>query len=113
MLSIREMRIQIDEITEGGLNALNQICQRNGWVPEIILKRGTDTTFYTFLATDSDGQITYHSTVEAPQNVSLEFHLDLWLRLQEVKKSTARIREGLVRLDAGLDPEVSSTHTLH
>lgn len=112
MFDIKKLRTELNDLTDGSLQTLSVMCKENGWEPEIILSDEGSLCRYTFLATDTEGQVVWHSSVRAARNLPLEYQLNMWLRIQNVKKATARIRLGLVRLEAGLDPTVSE-QTLH
>lgn len=113
MLDLTEMRARIDNLTDGGLAELNKVCVENGLEPDLFVSRDGDGSRYTFVATDDNGTVTYHKTVMAPTDRTLETLLGVWLTLRNVKKQTARIRRGLVRLEAGLDPETEPEAVLH
>ncbi len=114
-MDLSKMREQIDELTGGGLYELNRICVENELDPNLCVSpEGDETSRYTFFATNVEGDVVYHRSVYAPKDRRLEIQLDVWLKLRDIKKQTARIREGLVRLEAGLDPEEPKpTVTLH
>lgn len=110
MLEVSEMRDLIDNLTGGSLTALNYVCKKNGWEPELIVTdQPEDSRKYVFLAMDDEEQVVYHNIVEAPKNPELDTSLDLWLRVRSIQKTAARVQRGLVRLENGLDPEESVT----
>ena len=110
MLSISEMRVAIDTATEGGLYALNAVCKNDRTLePNIWVEKDPMTPGYSrvlFYATSKrDRTIEYFNSVLTPTDENLEEQLRVWVRMREVKKTTAQILKGLERLEMGLDPE--------
>lgn len=114
MLNVTQLRTDLNDLTGGSLQTLNEVCKRNNLVPDLIINDEGDLCRYTFLGANTEGQIAYHHSVMAPRNKSLECRLILWLKVRSLQKETARIQKGLVRIRAGLDPEKpQSVPTLH
>lgn len=115
MSDFTEMRSALDAATNGGLHTLNKVCVENGWEPTLIVQPDSELglTRYIFLATDRSGAACYTNAVTAEPNPLLETALGVWLRIRDVKKTTARIQHGLSRLATGLDVEEDPQPTLH
>lgn len=107
--NLSEMRVAIDEATEGGLYALNRVSKSEALEPGLWVEPGPvdGTSRYIFYAVEPmSGRITYFDTAVTPTEARLDAEVRLWAKGNEVKKRTAQVLEGLRRLDEGLDPEV-------
>jgi hypothetical protein len=99
------VRNALDERTEGALYALQYEASENGWDPHVWAQKFKDgTTRFIFYATDSKGHTRYFDYATAQDTGNLAEKVIFFERMLETRKAEARVREGLTRLDAGLDP---------
>lgn len=95
----------LDHHTDGGLYALQYEAEQNGWDSHIwVQKLGDGVTRFFFYATDWEGRTRYFDHASAKDTGDLGDKLLIYERMVEIKKAKARIRDGLARLDQGLDP---------
>jgi hypothetical protein len=101
-----ELRVALDRATQGGLYALNCVSKKgldpHVWLQPKAIQGFTRVIFY---ATDATGKVKYFDTALTPRNEVFDLQVLMAERMREVQKRTAQIREGLARLDAGLDPD--------
>lgn len=107
MLTTQELRVALDAATQGGLQALALATQETGCNPHIWLQPEAypGYTRVMFYATDETGHVRYFDSVLTPSDPARDTQVLFFERMKEVRKQTARLHEGLARLDAGLDPD--------
>jgi hypothetical protein len=99
------VRDTLDNLTEGALYALVCEAKEHNWDAHIWAQKCTEgLTRFVFFATDQDGLTRYFDYCTAKDTGSIGEGIKIYSRMAEIKKATARIHEGLARLDAGLDP---------
>ena len=107
MLTTQELRVALDEATHGGLHALVHVVETQGFYPHIWVQPEAYPGYTRIMlyATDEVGRVRYFDTAITPTDPIRDTQVLVFERMKEVRKQTARIHEGLARLDAGLDPE--------
>ncbi len=99
----------IDETTEGALYALRYECETNGWTPHLWAQTPKDggpssLTRLIFIGCDAIGKTLYFDTVLVRDDNHLADRIKLSEVTHEAARAAARIKEGLDRMDRGLDP---------
>lgn len=105
--------VAIDEVTEGCLYALRFECERGGWTPHLwsqTTAEGAPPPFvrFFFIGVDSIGKTVYYDTILVRDTNQLAARIKLSEVAQEAARATRRLRNGLDRMDQGLDPCVIS-----
>lgn len=105
--NIKELRVALDQATEGGLYELQAVSKQRELDPHIwVVPAGEGWSRVLFWATDREtGHTAYFDSALTPLNKEREAKICLMESIREGKKQTAQIRAGLARLDLGLDPE--------
>lgn len=110
MLTITEMRLALDEATEGGLYALNMVSKSSNLTPHVWVQTNAapGSSRVLFYATNEQGLVRYFDSALTPADEVRDTQILMMERMREIEKRTAQIQAGLARLDEGLDPDYES-----
>ena len=101
---IGQLRLRLDQATEGGLYALNSVSKEHGFDPHLVIQTDglpTDYTRVVFFATEGD-EVRYFDTaiMKGQDNRLLGAELRTYEAMREAKKAIARAQVELARYDA-------------
>jgi hypothetical protein len=100
--------VALDQETGGALYALRYECETNGWTPHLWAQTPDEgapngLTRLIFLGT-AVGKTMYWDTVVIRDTSDLALRIKVSETIHDAARAAERIREGLARLDVGLDP---------
>lgn len=100
---------EVDDATGGALYALRYECETNGWTPNLWAQTPEEggplgLTRLMFIGCDSVGRTVYFDTSLIRDTMDLAVKIKVSEITRAAARASRRIREGLERIDRGLDP---------
>ena len=102
--TIAEFRDVLDVKTNGAVNRLNMAIQTYGLDGHIWAE---PNGLIVLWGTDPEGRTQYFDTAMIRPDPALIDLTRVMQNIREAKKASERLRKGVARLDAGMDPEES------